>query len=249
MPVVVLFKSESDQPDKFVKVLEEKNFDVRSIHCLSFQFTNQEKLREKLRRFDDYEGIIFTSQRSVQAVQKATEENSENILSGWMEKRNYSVGESTSEFAQSLLNLGTDGKESGNAQNLASLMIRNHNGIASKPFLFPSGNLKQDILEMSLKRHAINVESLEVYQTIQHPNLDESIEDLKTTKIDFIVYFSPSGIKFSLPILKKYQIELSVIKMIAIGPSTKKVLDENDLQCFRMCTKPSPESLLEALSS
>lgn len=248
MPVVVLLKSESEGPDKFVEALEEKNFDVRSITCLDFQFISLDELKIKLDDADQYEGIIFTSPRAVHAVHKAIGEKSEDLTS-WKQKNNFAVGDSTSELAKSLLNVDTTGQQSGNAKNLASFVIESVKEKSTKPFLFPSGNLRQETLEKSLNESGIEVESLEVYETIPHASLDESIENLKTEKVDFLVYFSPSGVKFSLPILKKHQIDLSKLKIIAIGPSTKKSLDENDLQCYRTCSKPSPESLIETLSN
>lgn len=246
MPAVVLIKSESDGPDKFATVLEENNFHVFSIFCINFQFKNLEVLRDKLAKTDDYEGIVFTSPRAVHGVHKATE----GKLSGWSDKRNFCVGEATSELVESLLGLKAEGEQSGNAQKLAEIMISSHTKEPFlKLFLFPSGNLKQDVLENSLEESAIKVESIEVYETVQHAELDESIHKLKTEKIDFIVFFSPSGVKFSLPLLRNHQINLDNIKIIAIGPSTKKSLDENELQCHRMCSKPTPESLIEALTS
>lgn len=245
MPLVVLLKSESEGPDKFTQLLEENDFDVRPVNCISFQFKNLDLLAEIISSADDYEGIIFTSQRSVQAVHEAVTKKSS--LVNWRSKNNYAVGESTNELAQKLLNLETQGKETGNAEKLASLIIDNHAGNILKSFLFPSSNLKQGTLETALKENSIDVESVEVYDTVEHPNLEKSLEELKNMKVDFLVFFSPSGIKFSLPHLKQHAIDLSSMKIIAIGPSTEKSLEDNNLECFRMCTKPSPESLLEAL--
>jgi uroporphyrinogen-III synthase len=248
MPVVVLFKSESEGPDKFVQLLQQSDFDVHSINCLSFQFKTLEKLREKIGKAVDYEGMIFTSLRSVQAVHKAVESEPE-LLERWQQKSNFSVGESTSESSKNLLTLETKGQSSGNAQALASFIVDSYSEKPTKPFLFPSGNLKQETLEKSLKENSFEVENVEIYETVQHPELKESIERLKDMKVEFFVFFSPSGIKFSLPILGKLQMNLAEIKLIAIGPSTKKSLDENGLPCHRMCAKPMPESLLEALKS
>lgn len=249
MPLVVLFKSESDGPDKFVKALEEENFETRSISCINFHFKNLDSLRSKLENHQLYCGLLFTSQRSVTAVQKATEEN-KNSLKNWSDKMNYCVGESTSDLAESLLGLETRGNQSGNAVNLSKLIVEDQREkCSSKPFLFPAGNLKQDTIEKSLNDHSIRVESLDVYETVQHEKLDESTEKLKLLKQDYFAYFSPSGVKFSLPLLRKHGIDLQEIKIIAIGPSTRKALEESGLQCFRMCATPSPESLLEALSS
>jgi len=242
MPNVVLFKSESDGSDKFVQVLENSHFAIRSIGCLDFQFKNLQELNERLERADDYEGLIFTSPRAVSVVEKAAAMS----LDAWCNKRNYSIGESTGGLVRELLKLESRGQQAGNAQNLADIIIQD--GPASKPFLFPSGNLKQDILEKTLNEKSIQVTAIEAYETVPHPELAAAIESLKNERINFIVFFSPSGIKFTLPIITAAQLELSNIKLIAIGPSTKRAMDENNLKCHRVCTKPSPESLLEALT-
>lgn len=244
---MVLFKSESEGPDKFVQQLQENNFEARFVNCLSFKFKNLEKLCDEIEKVDDYQGLIFTSLRSIQAVQNAVESGPLR-LSRWQGKSNYSVGESTSEAAKNLLGLDTEGSGTGNAQTLASLIVEKHSHEQAKPFLFPSGNLKQETLEKSLNENSIEVQNVEVYETVQHPELESSIKELKTAKIDFLVFFSPSGAKFSLPFLQKYELNLDGIKIIAIGPSTKKYLEEINLKCFQMCSKPTPESLLEALN-
>lgn len=249
MTIVVLFKSESDGPDKFQEQLESKGFDVRIVYCINFQFKNTDKLLENLRKADDYEGLIFTSPRAVHGVQKAVE-TQPDLIRDWEEKRNYSVGESTSELSLKLLNLVTEGGQSGNAQQLSSLIIADNKETISslRPFLFPSGNLKQETLQKTLKESAIQVTEVEIYETIDHPEMEKSILDLLNLQIDFIVYFSPSGIKFSLPIMRKYGLHQSNAKIIAIGPSTKKSLEENGLKCFGMCKNPTPGSLMEVLS-
>lgn len=249
MTSVLLFKSDSDGPDKFVKILEENDFIARSINCLSFQFKNLELLKSKLDNEAGYEGLIMTSQRSVHALHKAILEH-EDVMVKWKGKSNYSVGESTAELAQSKLSISSKGKETGNAQSLAALIIADHKEQEpyAKPFMFPSGNLKQDSLEKSLEASGIKVEPVEVYETIANPDLRKSIEEFGS-KMDFVVFFSPSGVKFTLPILQLLEISTESLKFIAIGPSTKASMEENGLKCYKMCAKPSPESLLETLKN
>jgi uroporphyrinogen-III synthase len=163
---------------------------------------------------------------------------------------NYTIGEASHDLAKNLLNLNSNGKESGNAQKLAPIIINEckRNNLI-KPFLFPCGNQKQDILGSNLRANSIQLESIEVYETIPHSNLQNAIRGLEKEKeIHYIVYFSPTGVKFSLPFIRiLHDINLEIIKLIAIGPSTQKCLHENNLQCFKMCDKPSPESLLDCL--
>jgi uroporphyrinogen-III synthase len=87
MKKVVLFKSESDGSDKFVDILEKNNFSVISIPSIEFNFKSFDELLSKLKRPDDYEGIIFTSPRSIYATQQAVSTDN-NVLKFWTDKVN-----------------------------------------------------------------------------------------------------------------------------------------------------------------
>lgn len=244
MSNVVLFKSESDGPDKFLRVLKNSQFSARSINCLSFQFKNILELTVKLKTPDDYEGIILTSPRAVQALGQVEEKA---VYDDWKSKTNYSVGEATSLLAEKSLGIPTKGQESGNAQKLSAIIIEEYKDKQPKKFLCPSGNLRLGILERNLNENSIFIEYVEVYETIPHPNLESSIKNLKNEKNDYFVFFSPSGVEFSLKFFNQHGINLDNVKLIAIGPSTSKSLIENDLKCFAECSKPTPESLLHSL--
>ncbi|CAO1394116.1 unnamed protein product [Diamesa serratosioi] len=246
MATVVLFKAESiDNSDKYVELLE-KHFKVIAIPTLDFVYKNLTELKEKLKNANDYSGIIFTSPRSINAIVKSLRD--EKLPAEWSLLKNYSVGESTYNLAQSLLHLKTHGKEAGNAKDLANIIVKdNEEVVKENPFLFPSGNLKQDILEKSLNAHNIKVTPIEIYETIAHLSLKTSINNLKDNNVDYIVYFSPSGLKFTLPILMDCNFDFNSLKLIALGPSSKKAIEEQDLKCYKMCEKPTPESLLETL--
>lgn len=250
MQKVVLIKSESEGPDRFVEELQKHNFDVQSITSIDFCFKNLQELSDKLKKFDDYEGIVFTSPRAIIATNKSVEMADKRIFEKWTDKKfNYTVGESTGKLANNLFNLNTKGQESGNALNLSAIITKDFIASdASRPLLFPCGNLRQDILGKNLMRNSIELDAVEVYDTIPHPNLENSVQKLKDDIINFIVFFSPSSIKFSFPFMTKHQLNLAKIKLIAIGPSTKRCLEENNLTCYGMCEKPSPESLLNVLT-
>ncbi|KAL7037440.1 hypothetical protein ACKWTF_009219 [Chironomus riparius] len=246
---VVLIKSESDGPDKFVEKLQKNSFNVTSISSIDFQFKNLDKLNDILKNHSDsYDGMIFTSPRAVHALKNAVEQNDSTILNDWILKDfNYSVGEGTYTLVDMLLNMKTKGKEAGNALKLSSIIANDFkNRFDKRKLLFVCGNLKQDILERNLKDNAIDLDVIEVYETIQHPNLDSSINELKV--VQFLVFFSPSSVNFSLPLISKHGIDISSIKIIAIGPSTEKCLSSNNIKCY-VCDKPSPESLINFIKS
>jgi uroporphyrinogen-III synthase len=243
MPKVLLLKSESGS-NKYAECLQSNGFEVAEIITIDFQFKSLDLLGEKLGNPGNYSGIIFTSPRSVSAVAETDKKD----LSNWSALDNYCVGETTYDLVKSLLNLETKGKLTGNANNLATFIKEDLNNKAiTKPFLFPCGNLKQDILERKLMEFGFKLEPIEVYSTIPHKNIKSSLEKFKNPAPDYFIYFSPSGVKFTIDSLRELEIDLDLIKFVAIGPSTERALLENGLKVYRVCEKPNPESLLKAL--
>jgi hypothetical protein len=73
-------------------------------------------------------GMILTSQRSAESVNKAVADLSD----AWKEKRHYCVGIKTAETAATLLGLkNLAGQDCGNAANLSSLIVQ---GLTEKYF-------------------------------------------------------------------------------------------------------------------
>ena len=54
----------------FAQTLTRENFDVELSSPISFKFTNLDQLSASLLQPDQFSGIIFSSPRTVQAVQK-----------------------------------------------------------------------------------------------------------------------------------------------------------------------------------
>jgi len=242
---IVLIKSESDGPDKFEIELQKNNLDVTLIPSIDFRYKNIDKLIDILKNHSDYDGMILTSPRAVHAVDQIDL----RILHDWILKDfNYSVGEGTYNLVDKLLNIKTKGKEAGNALKLSSIIVSDYADRTDKrKLLFVCGNLKQDILEKNLKDNSIDVDVIEVYETIQHPNLENSIKELNN--VDYLVFFSPSSVNFSLPLINKHELDMSSIKIIAIGPSTERCLTNNNIKCDGVCEKPSPESLINVIKN
>lgn len=59
-----------------------------------------------------------------------------------------------------------------------------------------------------------------VYETVKNPRLESDFTELTsnfTNLPEYLVYFSPSGLKFTKDILKEFSIELSKIKVCAFS--------------------------------
>src|SRR5690606_36881207 len=90
---VVLFRS-SGESDRFEMRLQEAGFAARSIPVLEFEFVHTEALRKALEHPRDYDGLIFTSPRAVEALVSAmTWLPTENVA--WHSKSIFAVGPAT----------------------------------------------------------------------------------------------------------------------------------------------------------
>eukprot|EP00092_Neocalanus_flemingeri_P099340 GFUD01126728.1.p1 GENE.GFUD01126728.1~~GFUD01126728.1.p1 ORF type:complete len:124 (-),score=31.82 GFUD01126728.1:3-374(-) len=111
---------------------------------------------------------------------------------------------------------------------------------------FPKGNLAKDTLGTMLDSYGISVDHLIVYETAPNQNLENLLENEKLP--DWVIFFSPSGAISSLPILKKFYSEnLSNAKLIAIGPTTKKEIENLGFEVYKVADKPNPEAVMQAL--
>ncbi|KAG4076933.1 hypothetical protein HA402_015920 [Bradysia odoriphaga] len=218
MKRVVILKSESESSDSYATLLRENNFDPIFVPTLGFGFKNLDTLKTRLGEPDNYAGIVFTSPRSVEACEQAIKGT--NFDKKWKDLHNYCVGDVTHNMIHVVLDMNARGKQTGNANNLADYIFESLEGHRlQNPFLFPCGNLKQDTLQLKLLDYGYFMDPIEV----------------------------PSGVNFVNAILKKLEIRLSDFKLIAIGPSTRKSLESNDLTVFKTAEKPSVEYLVKAL--
>jgi uroporphyrinogen-III synthase len=82
--------------------------------------------------------------------------------------------------------------------------------------LFPCGNLKGDELSNKLSSRGVCVVAVTVYQTHVHEQLQQKLQEIILHDSGFpemVVYFSPSGIKFTVPILEKMEVPLHQLKV------------------------------------
>lgn len=121
---VLLLKSQKTDEitDKYEQLLVKNGYGVQQIKTLIFDYKNLPILAEKLNKPDDYSGIVLSSPRCVKAVQLALETRELNRR--WLGNENFVVGEATFAAARECLGLVCKGGETGNANNLAELIIK-----------------------------------------------------------------------------------------------------------------------------
>ncbi|XP_046383555.1 uroporphyrinogen-III synthase-like isoform X2 [Ischnura elegans] len=231
------------RPDAYEREFQEAGIDVTIIPPIDFTFCNLDVLFEKLNDPGSYSGIIFTSPRAVKGVALSLGDQG-TLNPGWKTCSIFVVGESTSRCLLDHLGLESEGKESGNAKELGEEIAKRE---FSKPLLFPCGNLKTDTLPQFLMGKNIYVEEVMVYETCQHPLLEENLNGVLKEVPDFIIFFSPSGVKYTVPMMKSSQYSLDKVKLISIGPSTTAALLDHGINVWATAKKPNPCSLLEAI--
>ncbi len=263
MSNVILFKALTDGEegnDQYVNLLADNfpSVKVLPVSVLKFVFEDPEILIKELEKPDDYEGLILTSPRSVEAVGLAFSSSNLNhdLKEIWrQDKICYVVGDSSFDRVSRLLRWNSDkisGQETGNAKNLSQKIIDDFGGKGSTKFLFPCGNLKRDILPDKLASAGITLQIVECYKTHQADELESSIEKFKSENesLDYAIFFSPSGVRFSWDILLKYFPDFeSTCKFVSIGPVTTEALKAKNCHNIFTAQTPNVKGLEEAFRS
>nr|CAI5848935.1 unnamed protein product [Callosobruchus analis] len=202
---VLLLKSQKSDGarDKYEDLLKSNDFQVWQVKTLVFDFKNIDLFKERLLNSEHYSGLAFSSPRCVEAVSLAIGGN-KDIMNKWKLKLNYVVGEETYREALEKTGLDCRGREAGNAINLSRIILECKDKL-QKPLLFPHGNLKTDTLQHELGKDGVVIEGVLVYDTIANADIEAEICNATnnfTNIQEFIVFFSPSGVRSSLQFLR-----------------------------------------------
>lgn len=233
-------------------LLQDLNINVSTLPAISFRFKNIDLLRDRLDHHSEYAGLIVTSGRSVEAIASAQSA----CLNSWKHLRNYCVGQTTGKKLEADLGSGwtvRGGGDTGNAELLSELMLADLRATPCVlPFLFPCSNLALGTLVTKLTSGGHKVESLEVYETVKHPELEAAVHQIAWESLDYILFFSPSTVQYFLDTLREAKwhekLKNETLKLIAIGPSTSQEMQAQGLTVWATCTKPNIESLVEILT-
>jgi len=245
---IALMKSEPKDEDPYPAVLSQLGR-TETLPVLKFRFFNLEKLTECLNHPEQYQGIIFTSPRAVDAVAKCSTWNS----AAWAKLPCYTVGGATGRVASDM-GFQCCGEDTGNGEKLANFIVENVKNSASrssKPLLFVSGVLKRDDLPNILTANEIPFQTLDCYETLPNSEVDDVISSYVTRNglPTHIVFFSPSSYKFSFDSWKRIlSSHFSDVVFVAIGATTLKSFS-SEIQQPLCAQKPTPESLLEVLKT
>ena len=234
--LVFLLRS-GDDPDPYERLLETAGFQARSIPVLRFELLNDESLRRTLERPKDYDGLVVTSPRAVDALADAISWlPSENML--WHAKAVFAIGPRTADAARAI-GFEPVGEDAGSAENLAAFISRRH---LARPLLFLSGDRRKDTLPEVLKEAGIGVEEVCVYRTIPRTDLDFRAME----QPDWAVFFSPTGLE---ALESARGIDLHSVSIAAIGETTADALRKAGYHVRAAADRPTPEALIAAMEA
>uniref|UniRef100_A0A1A7X5D2 Uroporphyrinogen-III synthase n=1 Tax=Iconisemion striatum TaxID=60296 RepID=A0A1A7X5D2_9TELE len=255
---VLLLKDPRDGesgPDPYIKELESRGHKATLIPVLSFKFVSLNTLSDKLFQPEKNGGLIFTSPRAVEAVKMCLEdgERKQEWNKTWKDKWNrkpiYVVGKATAALVQSL-GLEPLGEDTGTADVLSRLIIEREDKNIP-PLFFPCGSIKREVLPTALRENGVPLETLTVYQTTEHPDLEKNLKNYFTKQgiPGSVGFFSPSGVKFCLEVVRRLSGEqLTQIKFAAIGPTTRDAMAAEGLCVSCTAEKPTAEHLAAAIA-
>ncbi|XP_041671470.1 uroporphyrinogen-III synthase [Cheilinus undulatus] len=241
--------------DPYIKELASHGHKATLIAVLSFKFVSLNNLSDKLFQPEKHGGLIFTSPRAVEAVKMCleaegrSEEWNSSVKDKWNMKSIYVVGKATAALVQNL-GLNPLGEDTGTADVLSRVIIERED-TNIPPLFFPCGSIKREVLPTALRENGVPLETLTVYQTAEHPDLEKNLKNYfrEQGAPASVAFFSPSGVKFCLDVVRRLSGEqLTQIKFGAIGPTTRDAMTAEGLCVSCTAEKPTPEHLAAAIA-
>ncbi|KAI8367038.1 uroporphyrinogen-III synthase, partial [Blakeslea trispora] len=115
--------------------------------------------------------------------------------------------------------------------------------------LFLAGDKRRDLIPEALHEAHIPFHELQTYATCPHPALADRLNSL-SNEGGWLVFFSPSGIKFILEACPHMKNRLfgGAFKIAAIGPTTADfIIHELGFKVDVVADKPDAEHLMDAM--
>ncbi|XP_051771396.1 uroporphyrinogen-III synthase [Ctenopharyngodon idella] len=245
-------RESENEADPYIKELASCGHTAALIPVLSFKFVSLSELSERLFQPERFGGLIFTSPRAVEAVKICLDSHKhkwDTVKDKWNAKSVYVVGKATASLVEDL-GLHPLGEETGTADTLSLLILQRENQ-EILPLFFPCGSIKREVLPTALRKNRVPLETLTVYQTSEHPDLQKNITDYFTQQgvPASVAFFSPSGVTFCLDLVKRLSgPQLEQIKFAAIGPTTADALQSHGLTVTCCAEKPTAKHLAAAIT-
>ncbi|TPX66168.1 uroporphyrinogen-III synthase [Spizellomyces sp. 'palustris'] len=261
-PTILFCRGRSDEAVENVQNPYETLFFASGFQCifvpvLGHVCTNLDELTVILtEREQEYGGFIATSKRALEALKICwgravdTVKDFEQAAGGnWRNKPFYVVGKATGSAARDA-GFRPVGEYAGTADVLSDFII--NEGRPSAPLLLLAGDKARDVLPQRLAAANVPFEKVMVYLTGPLPDFEAvlaaQIEGClgETDVIDWVVFFSPSGVDVALTSLSEMT-WWDTVRCASIGPTTSRRLQEKQVKVSAEASTPCPEALLAAV--
>lgn len=190
---------------------------------------------------ESYDYIIFTSVNAVLYFLKQSDESSTDWIIN--AAKVISIGQKTTkyclEFNIPVFYTAGDQHTGGFIDEMNSWKLK------SKRILFPCGNLTNDTLESYLAKRGAIVRKLVVYENIlpEKETIKTQLNDIQENGADFFVFTSPSTFSNFLALTNWKLSQFSSSKIVAIGETTKKAIEEIGVKVDLIPQSPSLENI------
>ncbi|CEP17037.1 hypothetical protein [Parasitella parasitica] len=253
---VILFKKK-DIDDKYHQLLIKNDFEPEFIPVLDHKLVNIDLIKSIIENGPSREqlcAMILTSQRSVEAIDKACDELislEQHVREEWNSIPIYIVGPQTAEaLGQIPLFRNYSNHNHWIVAPRASELIKSFSPQhLDSTVLFLAGDKRREIIPEALSVAHIALREIKSYVTCAHPDLENSIRQGDILfRADWAVYFSPSGLKFLVNKLGSKTHLLANTKIASIGPTTSDyITNQLKLNVDIEAKKPDAEHLVNAI--
>ena len=222
--------------DKFSSLLAENGFKtINSPAILTVPIKDLSELETRFENLNDYDGLFFTSPKAAEVFLQ-TPKNKQVDFRGKV----YVLGNRTKILFENT-SFEVVFRETANTAEEYIISFEKSEFIGKK-FLFLRGDKSLRIVSEQLKDQAI-VDEIVVYRTVEN-TVDEFltnkiVERLLKNEIEWICFFSPSGIESFVKTFGDFSLEK--IKIAVIGATTEKKAAENNLTVEFVSPKANAE--------
>jgi uroporphyrinogen-III synthase len=265
-------QEELKQQDPYNRLFSEHGFDCIFVPVIERALQHQDQLKTLFERSPDSGclGIIITSKMAATALQNVWETLHEKqaTLNLWRDLKFYQIGTSSVSIVEGM-GFKALGSDCGRAEELADYIIENSKvgsnstalAASSSPyFLFLCGDKRLGILPAKLKEAGLLVKEQPVYGTTLSTRFSNELEDIlliKERSIDWVVFFSPSGVDVALDVITARQAsgchQLTDVRFATIGPTTSNYIHTQSntvglkIEVKAVASKPNPQALLDSI--
>eukprot|EP00124_Ichthyophonus_hoferi_P003987 Ihof_evm2s391 gene=Ihof_evmTU2s391 len=210
--IVLMVKGTTVTPpeeDIYIQAFAAEGIQARVVPGLNCTSCNLHVLHDLLTKdtcSDLYSAIIVTSPRAVDSLRLALPRPQPCLFALPI----YVVGPATAAAVKQLGFSDVRGEEAGTGLALSEVIAKDYwagpetrHLQAGKPLLHLHGDKRRNELPTSLQASNIPLSSLLVYETLANPDLSDILTTtVGTTRIDWVVFFSPSGVTAAMSAVK-----------------------------------------------